>query len=155
MKKLGEKLRILIDQEAQALELFVVHHTVSPTGLFRFYVDSIQPLSMKSLADFTKHVSVLIDEGDFGDTPFTFEISSPGADAPMKDLRQYHKHINRTFEISTEEHTYKGKLEKIENNTLHILSEVKEKGKGKKIALEPVEIPFSEIKQATIIISFK
>lgn len=146
---------MLIDQEAQSFELFVVHHTVSPTGLFRFYVDSIQPLSMKNLADFTKHVSVLIDEGDFGDTPFTFEISSPGADAPMKDLRQYHKHVNRTFEITTAENTFKGKLEKIEDGILHILNEVKEKGKGKKITLEAVEIPFSDIKQATIIISFK
>ena len=74
MKKLGEKLRSIVDAEANNFNLFVVHHTVSPTGLFRFYVDSAEVLSMKDLADFTRQISTIIDESDFGDNPFTFEI---------------------------------------------------------------------------------
>ena len=154
MKKLGEKLKAIVDHEAQAFGLFVVHHTVSPTGLFRFYVDSQEPLSMKVLADFTKQVSNIIDEGDFGEHPFTFEISSPGADAPLRDFRQFHKHIGRSFEIHTEENSYTGKLESIEGEILKLLNEFKEKGK-KKIEIQPVDVPFSEIKEAKIIISFK
>ncbi len=154
MKKLGEKLKALVDQEAIAFDLFVVHYTVSPTGLFRFYVDSQEPLSMKSLADFTRHVSNLIDENDFGDHPFTFEISSPGADAPLKDFRQFHKHVGRSFEIHTQENSYTGKLEAIDGDVLKILKEYKEKGK-KKIEIQPVDVPFSDIKEAKIIISFK
>lgn len=154
MKKLGDKLKALVDQEAQAFDLFVVHYTVSPTGLFRFYVDSQEPLSMKSLADFTKQVSNAIDEGDFGEHPFTFEISSPGADAPLKDFRQFHKHIGRSFEIHTENDFYTGKLEEIDGEILKILHEHKEKGK-KKVEIQPVNIPFSDIKEAKIIISFK
>jgi len=154
MKKLGEKLKAIVDHEAKAFDLFVVHHTVSPTGLFRFYVDSQEVLSMKVLADFTKQVSNIIDEGDFGEHPFTFEISSPGADSPLKDFRQYHKHVGRSFEIHTEQTTYSGKLEGIEGETLKILNEFKEKGK-KKIDIQPVDVPFSDIKEAKIIISFK
>jgi len=154
MKKIGEKLRLIIDAEATQFELFVVHETVSPDGLFTFYVDSKEVLSMKALADFTKQVSTLIDEDDFGDTPFTFEISSPGADNPLTDIRQFPKHIGRNFDlILTSEENLIGRLEKIEDSNFFFQKEIK--GKGKKVSLEETIIPYSQIKQATIIISFK
>jgi ribosome maturation factor RimP len=109
---------------------------------------------MKALADFTKQVSTLIDEDDFGDVPFTFEISSPGADNPLTDIRQFPKHIGRNFDlVLTNEETLIGKLEKIEDSNFFFQKEIK--GKGKKVSFEETIIPYSQIKQATIIISFK
>ena len=154
MKKLGEKLRSIVDAEANNFDLFVVQYTVSPTGLFRFYVDSAEVLSMKALADFTRQISTIIDESDFGDTPFTFEISSPGADNPLTDIRQFTKHVGRNFEIETTEgETFKAKLETIVDQLFHFQKEIKEK--GKKLSYEALILPYSSIKQATIIISFK
>ena len=154
MKKIGEKLRSIVDAEATPFGLFVVHQTVSSSGLFSFYVDSEEALSMKALADFTKQVSNLIDEDDFGDTPFTFEISSPGADNPLSDIRQFPKHIGRNFDlVLTNEETFKGKLEKIENSNFFFQKEIKEK--GKKVSFAETIIPYNHINQATIIISFK
>lgn len=154
MKKLGEKLKTMINDEASQYDLFVVHHTVSPTGLFRFYVDSESVLSMNALAEFTRHISNLIDESDFGDKAFTFEISSPGADNPLTDKRQFGKHVGRNFEVETTEgETFKGKLESIEGDQFHFSKEIKEK--GKKINYEICVLPYSSIKQATILISFK
>ncbi len=154
MKKLGEKLKQLVETEAPAFGIFLVHHSVSPTGLFRFYMDSEEILSMNVLTDFTRHISSLIDEGDFGEGAFTFEISSPGADAPLKDLRQFKKHIGRRFEFTLENETIIGKLDAIESDEFHITQEIKEKGK-KKIDFQPAVIPFNQIKEAIIIISFK
>lgn len=154
MKKLGEKLRQMVDAEAANFSLFVVHHTVSPTGLIRFYLDAEESLSMGVLTEFTKHISRMIDEADFGDQPFTFEISSPGATEPLRDKRQFAKHVGRSLKVKTAENQYKGSFEKWENDDVHLLNEVKEKGK-KKINLEPVSIPFDLIEEATIILSFK
>lgn len=154
MKKLGEKLKELIDAGAADHHLFVVHYTVSPTGLFRFYMDSEEAVSMGVLTEFTRHISRTIDEGDFGEHPFTFEISSPGATEPLRDERQFAKHVGRSLNIQTEEHTYKGAFTAFENRVLTIQNEIKEKGK-KKINLEEVLIPFDQIKEATIILSFK
>ncbi len=154
MKKLGEKLRELINTDAAEHGLFVVHYTVSPTGLFRFYLDSEEALSMGVLTEFTRHISRTIDDGEFGEHPFTFEISSPGATEPLRDIRQFRKHIGRSLKIETEEQTYKGEFTAFENEILTIQNEVKEKGK-KKINLEEVQIPFDQIKEATIILSFK
>ncbi len=154
MKKLGEKLKQLVETEASAFGIFLVHHSVSPTGLFRFYMDSEEILSMNVLTDFTRHISTLIDEGDFGDGAFTFEISSPGADAPLKDLRQFKKHIGRRFEFTLENEIIIGKLDAIESEDFHITQEIKEKGK-KKVNFQPAIINFNQITEAIIIISFK
>jgi ribosome maturation factor RimP len=154
MKKLGEKLKQLVESEAPAFGIFLVHNTVSPTGLFRFYMDSEEVLSMNVLTDFTRHISTLIDEGNFGEGAFTFEISSPGADAPLKDKRQFNKHIGRRFEFTLENETVIGKLESIDGDQFQILQEIKEKGK-KKIEFQPSALNFNDIKEAIIIISFK
>lgn len=155
MKKLGEKLSAIVDTEANQFGLFLVNYTISPTGLYRFYLDSENVLSMKELTEFTRHISVIIDEGDFGEKAFTFEISSPGADSPLKDFRQLGKHVGRSFKIIKKEGTeFKGQLEKLDDETLHILNEVKEKGK-KKINIEPVEIDWNQIEEIKIILSFK
>lgn len=154
MKKLGEKLAVLIDAEAAAYQLFVVHHTISPTGLFRFYVDSEEALSMGVLTEFTRHISRTIDEGDFGEEAFTFEISSPGATEPLRDIRQFQKHVGRSLKIETDEASFKGAFTSFENQIVTIQNEIKEKGK-KKITFEEVHIPFESIKEATIILSFK
>lgn len=155
MKKLGEKLSAIVDAEANQFGLFLVNYTISPTGLYRFYMDSENVLSMKELTEFTRHISVIIDEGDFGEKAFTFEISSPGADSPLKDFRQLGKHVGRSFKIISKKGTeFKGQLEKLDDETLHILNEVKEKGK-KKINIEPVEIDWNQIEEIKIILSFK
>ena len=153
MKKLGVKLSEMVNQEAEQFGLFLVHHTVSPTGLFRFYVDSQEILSMKALTDFTRHISELIDEGDFGEQAFTFEISSPGADNPLTDIRQFSKHVGRNFEVETTTETFKGKLIEIEGEQFTFEKEIKEK--GKKATIEVVKISFETINKATIILSFK
>ena len=155
MKKLGEKLSEIVDAEANQFGLFLVNYTISPTGLYRFYMDSENVLSMKELTEFTRHISVIIDEGDFGEKAFTFEISSPGADSPLKDFRQLGKHVGRSFKIISKKGTeFKWQLEKLDDETLHILNEVKEKGK-KKINIEPVEIDWNQIEEIKIILSFK
>jgi ribosome maturation factor RimP len=62
--------------------------------------------------------------------------------------------VGRSFEIHTQENSYTGKLEAIDGDVLKILNDYKEKGK-KKIEIQPVDVPFSDIKEAKIIISFK
>ncbi len=155
MKKLGEKLSAIVNSEASQFGLFLVSYTISPNGLYRFYMDSVEVLSMKELTEFTKHISVIIDEGDFGEKGFTFEISSPGADSPLKDFRQIGKHVGRSFRITNKKgNEYKGQLEKLDGEVLYILNEIKEKGK-KKINIEPVEIDWNQIEEIKIILSFK
>jgi ribosome maturation factor RimP len=111
---------------------------------------------MKTLSDFTRHISEKIDEedSDLSEDAFTFEISSPGAERPLTNRKQYTKHVGRSFEFQLAEKLLSGKLLEIKEGDVFVITEtVKEKGKK---AIEVThEVPFSLIQSATIIISFK
>jgi ribosome maturation factor RimP len=156
MANVIQKLTAIVEQEAPAFDLFLVAQTTGPGKLFQFYVDCEGPLSMKALSDFTRHISQKIDEEDSGlnEEAFTFEISSPGAERPLSNRKQYTKHVGRTFDFSLIEGTLTGKLLEINADDVFIIAEtVKEKGKKAQEVIH--EIPFHQIQSATIIISFK
>lgn len=156
MANVIQKLTALVEQEASAFGLFLVAQTTGPAKLFQFYVDSEEPLSMKTLSDFTRHISQKIDEEDSGlsEDAFTFEISSPGAERPLVNRKQFTKHVGRSFDFVLNDKTLSGKLLEIkEDDTFIVVETVKEK--GKKSVEVTHEVPFANIQSATIIISFK
>lgn len=154
MVNLAKKITDLVEQEAPLFGLFLVAHTISPTKLFRFFVDSEDVLSMKSLTEFTRHISEKIDAQSLDEQTFTFEISSPGADKPLVNRKQYSKHVGRSFDFVTTTGEISGKLTEIKENNMFIVEQtIKEK--GKKANTQLLEIPFEYIQSATIIISFK
>lgn len=153
MANLDTKLKTLVEQEAPAHDLFLVSHSGSPAGFYRFYVDGQEPVTMNRLSAFTRHISQKIDEGDFGDRKFTFEISTPGADKPLSDIRQLPKHCGRTLEIETQEGTkMEAKLTAVEGQQLHLEELITLK--GKKTETRPIELAWENIKSATIKITF-
>lgn len=156
MANVIQKLTALIEQEAPAFGLFLVAQTTGPAKLFQFFVDSEEPLSMKTLSDFTRHISEKIDEedSDLSEEAFTFEISSPGAERPLTNRKQYTKHVGRSFEFQLTDKLLSGKLLEIKEGDVFIITEIV-KEKGKKAIEVTHEVPFSLIQSATIIISFK
>ena len=154
MANLAKNLTDLVEQEAPLFGLFLVAHTISPAKLFQFYMDSEEVLSMKSITDFTRHISEKIDDSDLSDEAFTFEISSPGAERPLTNRKQYGKHIGRSFDFVTSEELVSGKLVEISENNVFLIEQTT-KEKGKKAITQIIEVPFENIQSATIIISFK
>jgi ribosome maturation factor RimP len=156
MAKLAHILRQLVDEEAASHGAFVVGQSSGEKGLFRFYVDAEGSLTMPTITEITRGVSSRIDELETGDEAFTFEVSSPGADSPLVDLRQYGKHVGRNFEMETAELSFTGKLMQVSGSELHFEETRIEKINGKKTTLvETRVIPFEQIQKATIKISFK
>jgi|688.fasta_scaffold309434_2 ribosome maturation factor RimP len=153
MANLETKLKTLVEQEAIAFDLFLVAHSGSPAGFYRFYIDGQEPVTMNRLSAFTRHISQKIDEGEFGDRKFTFEISTPGADKPLSDIRQLPKHCGRTLEIeTTEDIKMDAKLIAVDGNQLHLEELITLK--GKKTESRPLELDWNNIKSATIKITF-
>ncbi|MDA1183010.1 MAG: hypothetical protein O3B82_05365 [Bacteroidetes bacterium] len=154
MVNLAKKLRALVEQESSSFGLFLVAQTDSPSNLYRFYLDSEEPLSMKSITDFTKHISEKIDAIELSSQAFTFEISSPGADRPLVHRKQYPKHVGRSFDFETLAGKVSGVLKDISANDIFTIEQlVKEKGKKAYPVL--IELPYTSIISSTIIINLK
>lgn len=81
---------------------------------------------------------------------FELNVSSAGADSPLKLPRQYKRHIGRDLWVETiAQESFEGKLTEADDNQIT----VKTKG-TKKAAPKMVTLPYNEIKTAKIVIKF-
>ncbi len=84
---------------------------------------------------------------------FELNVSSSGADQPIRLPRQYLKNISRSLQVKlSEDNIITGKLEEVDEKGIILLT----KGdKKKKTVPESLMIPFEEIIESKVIISFK
>ncbi|MBE7175764.1 MAG: ribosome assembly cofactor RimP [Mucilaginibacter polytrichastri] len=88
------------------------------------------------------------------DYAYTLEVSSPGADEPFRNQRQYGKNIGRKVLVKlTDGRTAEGKLVGANGQGIDIEQEIKEKGKKK--YTENSSLLFDDIMETKIILSFK
>ena len=88
---------------------------------------------------------------------FSLEVASAGVSSPLKHLRQYKKNIGRTLEVKTNTETIEAVLTDATDENIVLEWEAREPkkiGKGKETVQKRVEIPYSEIKEAIVIITF-
>lgn len=114
--------------------------------IFQILIDGEKGLSADDCAVVSRAVDDIIYKENLISSKYVIEVSSPGADRPLQDLRQYPKHINRKFEIkykdNNETKNLKAKLIKVEGDLLTF-----ETGKDEAI------LNFNDIDKAQVIIS--
>jgi ribosome maturation factor RimP len=134
-------------------DIFLVSTRIKPTNNFKIYLDADSGLSIDKCIRINRALYKAIEEkGWYPDGNFSLEVSSPGVDEPLKMLRQYKKNVGRKLEVVFNDDTkQEGKLVSMDDNSIRI--EYTE-GKNKKAVTHTKEIAFSNIKQATVIVSF-
>jgi len=82
------------------------------------------------------------------DLAFTFQVSTPGADKPLVNQRQYKKHIGRTIRVENMDgEEFEGELLRVSVEEIQIEIPANKK---KKIEAEKKTVPFNIIKESTI-----
>lgn len=141
--------KVLIEEP----EYFKVKLKVKPINNVKVYLDGDQGITIEKCIYFNRKLYKLIEEAAiFPPGEFSLEVSSPGVDGPLHDIRQYRRNIGRMVEVVFEDNTKKeGKLVKAEETTFTI---EETSGKGKNIVKEELVIPFDQIKTTTVQIKF-
>lgn len=88
---------------------------------------------------------------------FSLEVSSPDVSKPLKIIRQYRKNIGRTLKVKTSEKDFEGVLSAVSDESIVLKWEQREPkpiGKGKHTVKKSETIPFLEIKEAKVKITF-
>lgn len=117
------------------------------------FIDGDNGVTIEDCADLSRILSKEFDERNyFGDENYLLEVSTPGLDHPLKLKRQYYKNAGRTLKVVTKDATQQGKLQVVTDDKIVL---VQEKGNGKKKEIREIEIPFSEIDKAFVLVSFK
>lgn len=135
---------------------FVVYLDVKPGNNIQLELDSPNGLSISDCIDFSRQIEHNLDREA---EDFELHVSSPGLDKPLRVFQQYQKNIGRDIKVVLlDDKKVEGKLEEVNESEVKLTYTVTEKIEGKKKKLKKIVeeiIPFTNIKETTIIISFK
>ena len=143
------QIKTLFEQWQKDENVFLVDLAVKPGNKIVVLIDRIGGLNITDCVELSRHIEGNLDREK---EDFELSVSSPGADAPFKVLKQYEKNIGRKVSITTKNgDNLVGKLLKLEGQTIEIEPE---KGKKTKSTLSPI-VEINNIKEIRVIISFK
>jgi ribosome maturation factor RimP len=115
-------------------------------------LDGDQGITIDDCAEVSRTLSKALDESPILTDNYTLEVSTPGVDHPLKLKRQYVKNIGRNLRIKLGDKAIEGKLTEVKEDLVILTQEI---GTGKKKESVTVEVPFSGIDQAFVLVSFK
>ena len=150
-----KRVAALVEEKiADRPELFLVDVKMLPNNKLIIHVDGDEGISIQDCVAISRHVGFHLEEENAIEQAYNLEVSSPGVGEPLKLVRQYSKNIGRTLSVKLKDGLKKeGKLLSVTENDLLIEESVKEKGK-KAVAVQTT-VPFNDILETSVLISFK
>ncbi|MDN3587711.1 ribosome assembly cofactor RimP [Pedobacter aquatilis] len=150
-----KRVTTLVEEKiADRPELFLVEVKMLPNNKLIIHVDGDEGISIQDCVAISRHVGFHLEEENTIEQAYNLEVSSPGVGEPLKLIRQYNKNIGRTVSIKLKDGQKKeGKLLSVTENDLLIEESVKQKGK-KAVSVETT-VPFNDIIETSVLISFK
>ena len=150
-----EKVTNLLEEALQEkTSLFLVDLSISESYKITVTLDGDNGVNLQDCIDVSRVIENNLDRED---QDFSLEVASAGVSTPLKLVRQYKKNIGRTLKVKTATETIEAKLEAASEECITLswtAREPKKVGKGKETVEHKREIPYSEIKEAIVIIIF-
>jgi len=137
-------------------DFFVVDIKVSTANKIQVYIDSPVGIDIETCIELSRYIESQLDR-EVED--FELDVSSAGLSDPFKVHQQYLKNLNREVcVVLTDGKKITGELTKVTDDSITLIYEeiakVGAKGRRKKVEQEN-EFSFSDIKQTTVVVSFK
>lgn len=151
-----QRVRELVEEKiADRPELFIVDIKMHPNGRLVILMDGDNGIGIADCAAISRTVGFHLEEENVIEQAYHLEVSSPGLDYPLSTQRQYQKNVGRSLSIKLADELNKreGKLLEVQEQGILIEESIKEK--GKKAVLEQNLIPFDQITETKVLISFK
>lgn len=147
-------ITLVEEKIADRPDLFLVEVKMLPNNKLIIHVDGDQGISIQDCVAISKHVGYHLEEENVIDHAYHLEVSSPGVGEALKLNRQYVKNIGRTLSVKLAGgQKVEGKLLSVTESTLQLEEQVKEK--GKKAVTKETTLPFDDIIETSVLISFK
>lgn len=130
--------------EDQGVELFDIELLGKGKVLLRVYIDKDGGVTLNECERFSKSLGILLDVENPIPGSYTLEVSSPGINRPLRNLKDYEKHIGKRARVITRE--------KIENQNFFIgrISDVRDGILRLRINEHYVLIPVANISRASL-----
>ena len=149
-KLVGKLVEQFIDNE----NIFLVDVNVKGNPgnqKIQVFIDGDQYVDVEACSKLSKKLSAELEERDIIEGRYVVEVSSPGADKPLKMFRQYKKHVGRELEVITKEKKkFQGRLLDTGDDEIELsISSGKLK---KELKSETLKLSFGEIDNSKVVI---
>lgn len=134
--------------------IFLIDLTITDAFKIIVNIDGDNGVVLQDCIDISRAIESNLDREE---QDFSLEVASVGVGSPLKMIRQYKKNVGRTLIVKLETQTIEAELVEANDNFI-ILSwkarEPKKVGKGKETVQKRQEIPYAEIKEAIVTVTF-
>ncbi len=150
-----DKVNDLITQALlEKPSVFLIDLTITDSFKIIVNIDGDNGVILQDCIDVSRAIENNLDREE---QDFSLEVASVGVGSPLKMVRQYKKNVGRTLIVKLETQTIEAELVEANDNFI-ILSwearEPKKVGKGKETVQKRQEIPYTEIKEAIVTVTF-
>jgi ribosome maturation factor RimP len=148
-------IREIIGEKLLELDAFLVEVSIK-AGRISVLIDRDQGINVRECAKLSRFLEGILEEQGALET-HELEVSSPGLERSLKVKRQYVKSLGRTLKVTTLSGAEKtGVLLDVTDADIELEENITTKeNKKKKTIKVKTRIPFNEIKETKIVISFK
>jgi ribosome maturation factor RimP len=150
MTKIGSVLHEKLEKLIGSMGYELIGCEQLPMGgrkVFRIYIDNEKGVTLDDCSRVSHQVSAMMDVEVPLQGRYTLEVSSPGVDRPLFEIKHYQKYIGCRVKLKltaaiNQRRQYKGILQRVEGENIHILVDDSEK---------EVVLPFSAIEKGNLV----
>ena len=150
--KVKELLDVALTERSH---LFLIDLSINNANKISIVLDGDNGVSLQDCIDISRAVEADLDREE---QDFSLEVASAGVSSPLKFVRQYKKNLGRNLKVKTiSSEEIEAKLTAVDEEkiTLEWKARAPKKiGKGKETVDKKVELPYENIKEAVVIVSF-
>lgn len=150
-----EKVSELINEGLEEKpSVFLIDLTITDAFKIIVTLDGDNGVTLQDCIDISRAIENNLDREE---QDFSLEVASGGVSAPLKLVRQYKKNIGRTLQVKTATEIITAALVDANDDFITLTwtaREPKEIGKGKVTVEKKLELPYADIKEAIVTITF-
>ena len=145
---------LLVEGLLEKPSVFLIDLKITDSFKIIVTLDGDNGVALQDCIDISRVIENNLDREE---QDFSLEVASVGVGSPLKMVRQYKKNVGRTLIVKLATETIEAELVEANDNFI-ILSwkarEAKKLGKGKETVQKRQEIPYTEIKEAIVTVTF-
>ena len=134
--------------------VFLIDLTITDNFKIIVTLDGDNGVILQDCIDISRAIEHNLDREE---QDFSLEVASVGVGSPLKMIRQYKKNVGRTLIVKLAGETIEAELVDANDEFITLVWEAREpkkNGKGKETVQKKQEIPYLEIKEAIVTVTF-
>ena len=142
------------DGSSQVPTIFLIDIVIDGSNKITVTLDGDNGVTLQDCIDVSRAVENNLDREE---QDFSIEVASFGVGSPIKLIRQYKKNVGRMLIVKLATTTIEAELIEANDDFITLIWEAREPkkiGKGKETVQKKLELPYTEIKEAVVTVTF-